>query len=57
MDYRCEIKTQAAQPVLTIRTRTPVGAMPEVPGQAYGTIAQYLAGLGEQMAGMPFVAY
>ena len=57
MTYNCEIKEQAAQPTLTIRTRTPVAQMPQVLGQAFGAIAQYLAALGEEPAGPPFVAY
>jgi effector-binding domain-containing protein len=42
---------------LTIRTRTSVEELPQVLGQAYGSIAQYLAELGEQPAGPPFTAY
>ena len=57
MVYECEIKEQPAQPTLSIRTRTPVQEMPQVLGQAYGAIAQYLGALGEQPAGPPFVAY
>ena len=57
MAYECEIKEQPAQPTLSIRTRTPLQEMPQILGQAYGAIAQYLCALGEQPAGPPFVAY
>ncbi len=57
MSYPCEIKKQAAQPTLSIRTRTSVQALPQLLGQAYGEICQYLDRLGEQPAGMPFAAY
>ena len=57
MAYKCEVKDQVAQPTLSIRTRTAVEALPEVMGQAYGMIAQYLGSLGEQPAGPPFAAY
>ena len=57
MSYECEIKEQSDQPVLSIRTRTPVQDIPQVLGKAYGAIAQYLEELGEQPAGPPFAAY
>ena len=57
MSYKCEVKEQAAQPVLSIRTRTSVQDIPQVLGKAYGAIAQYLGELGEQPAGPPFTAY
>ena len=57
MSYECEIKEQSDQPVLSIRTRTPVQDIPQVLGKAYGAIAQYLGELGEQSAGPPFAAY
>ncbi len=57
MSYKCELKEQAAQPTLSIRTRTPVQNLPQALGQAYGAIAQYLGELGEQPAGAPFTAY
>ena len=57
MSYNCEVKEQSAQPTLSIRTRTSVQNLPQVFGKAYGAIAQYLGGLGEQPAGPPFAAY
>jgi effector-binding domain-containing protein len=53
----CEIKQQPAQPTLAIRTRTSVQELPQLIGQAYGAIAQYLGELGECPAGPPFAAY
>ena len=57
MEYSCEMKEQAPQPTLTIRTRTAVQNLPQVMGESYGTIAQYLGELGEHPAGPPFCAY
>jgi effector-binding domain-containing protein len=57
MEYSCEMKEQAPQPTLTIRTRTAVQDLPQVMGESYGAITQYLAVLGEQPAGPPFTAY
>jgi effector-binding domain-containing protein len=57
MSYPCELKEQAAQPTLIVRATTPVQGLPQVLGQAYGTIAQYLGEMGEQPAGPPFVLY
>jgi effector-binding domain-containing protein len=57
MDFKCEIKEQAAQPALSIRARTPINGLPELLGQSYGKIAEYLAELGEQPAGAAFTAY
>jgi effector-binding domain-containing protein len=57
MTYHCEAVDQSAQPVLSIRARTTVSALPELIGKSYGAIAQYLAELGQQPAGAPFAAY
>jgi effector-binding domain-containing protein len=57
MTYQCEIKHQPAQPTLSIRTRAAVGQLPQLFGQTYGAIMQYLGELGEQPVGMPFAAY
>lgn len=57
LSYPCEVKEQAAQPTLTIRTRTSVQNLPQALGQAYGAIAQYLGELGQPLAGPPFTAY
>ena len=57
MECSCEMKEQAPQPTLTIRTRTVVQDLPQVMGESYGAIAQFLAGVGEHPAGPPFAAY
>ncbi len=57
MSYLCEIKEQPAQTTLSIRTRTAVQRLPEILGQGYGAIVQYLGELGEQPAGPPFATY
>ena len=57
MSYVCEVKDQSALPVLSIRTRTPVENLPQVLGQGYAAIAQYLGELGQQPAGPPFAGY
>ena len=57
MTYQCESKQQAAQPVLSIRTRTPVQNLPEALGASYAKVGQQLGALGEQPCGYPFVIY
>lgn len=57
MSYKCEFYEQAAQPTLTIRTRSSVEKLPHVLGEAYAAIGQYLGSLGEVPGGAPFVAY
>ena len=54
MNFQCEIKEQDAQPVLSIRARTPIDGLPQLLGESYGKIAGYLAELGEEPAGAPF---
>lgn len=57
MGLNIELIEQETQTVLFIRTRTTFADMPKVIGESYAKIAQYLAGLGEQPAGMPYAAY
>ena len=57
MSFKIELSEQPAQPVLSIRTRTAVGNLPQVLGKAYGDIIQYLNELGEQPLGPAFTAY
>ncbi len=57
MSYQIELKDQSAQPVLSVRTRTSVENLPQVLGQNYGAIAQYLGELGEPPSGAPFAGY
>ena len=57
MSYPCEAVEQPTQPVLSIRTRTPVQNLPQVLGKSYQNIIELLGELGESPAGAPFVAY
>ena len=57
MSHKCEIYEQAAQPSLTIRTNSSVEKLPQVLGESYGALGQYLGSLGETPSGAPFVAY
>lgn len=57
MDYKIELTDQPAQPILAMRKRTPVGSLPQVLGEAYGAIIQYLAEIGVKPSGVAFAAY
>ena len=57
MNYKCEIKKQSAQPVMSIRTRTTVQNLPTVLGKAFGDVAMAIGEQGQQPQGPPFVAY
>ena len=57
MGYQFELTEQPAQPVLSMRTRTAVGNLPQVIGKAYQAIVQYLNELGEKPSEVPFAAY
>lgn len=57
MNHDIELTIQPAQPVLSIRTRTSVGNLPQELGQAYGAIIQYLDEIGEKPSGAAFAAY
>ena len=57
MMYTCKIHQQEAAPVLSVRVRLPVHELPDFLDQAFSSISQYLAEVGEQPAGNPFVAY
>lgn len=57
MSYPCMMKEQSPQAVLSIRTHTAVQNLPQLLGQGYTAIGQYLGELGEQPAGPPFAAY
>lgn len=52
-----ELNEQEAQPVLSIRTRTPYDKLPVVIGDSYRKIAEYLAEMGEQPLCAPYTAY
>jgi len=53
----CELVERPAQPVLSVRTRTPVERLPEVFQRVYGSIIQYLGEVRAQPAGPAFAAY
>lgn len=53
----CEVRQMPAQPVLSIRSRTPMDNLQQVLGQSYEKIALLLNELGENPAGCPFVIY
>ena len=57
MDFNCEIKELPAQPVLSIRAKCAVQELPQLLGVSFGAIAQHLDGMGENLAGAPFVVY
>lgn len=57
MMYKIELTEQTAQPILSIRTKTNIQALPQVIGESYQKIMAYLTGLGEMPAGTPFTAY
>ena len=57
MPYDCQTYLQEALPVLGIRTHAPVEKLQETLGNCYASIGQYMAGLGEAPAGIPYVAY
>lgn len=57
MDFQCEIREHAAQPTLSVRTRTLINGLPALLGESYAKIKDYLAELGEAPAGAPFAAY
>jgi len=57
MGYKCELKEQNIQIILTIRTNSPVQELPQVFGTSYGAIMHYLEELGESPIGAPFAAY
>ncbi len=57
MDLQCEIKEQAPQPVLSIRTKTRVEELPALMGQVFQSVALYLGEQGQVPAGPPFAAY
>ncbi|NLB53153.1 MAG: GyrI-like domain-containing protein [Syntrophomonadaceae bacterium] len=57
MDQQFEIIELQKQPALSVRQTASVNNMPMVIGQAYHAIIAHLDKLGEQPAGIPFVAY
>ena len=57
MSYECEVINQPSQPALSIRSRTSIAKIPETFDRCFPTLGQYLAELGEQLAGAPFAVY
>ena len=57
MRNKCEIVEQHAQTTLVVRTRTAVGNMPQVLGEAFHGILNYLGETDGKCIGAPFVAY
>lgn len=57
MAYSIEIREFPAQSVISKRTRTAVGGLPELMGKVYGMIAAHLTATGQFPAGPPFAAY
>lgn len=51
------IKELQSQPVLQVRTRTSLDRLPQVIGESYAKIANYMQSLGEKPAGVPYTAY
>jgi effector-binding domain-containing protein len=57
MTHICEIFEIPETHTLTIRTNTQVEKLPQLIGQTYGAIMQYLSELGEPISREPFVIY
>jgi effector-binding domain-containing protein len=57
MAITCELKEQTPQPVLSKRFRAPVEKLPEVLGETFQAVIQFLTEAGEQPAGPAFAAY
>ncbi len=57
MKYDCKVIEQLAQPALSVRTRSSVEKIPQILGETFNMIMQYITSLGEQMTGAPYVAY
>lgn len=57
MSYLFQIIEAEAQPVLSVQTVTAVKDMPQVVGDIYGAIANYIVAKGGQLVGPAFIAY
>lgn len=57
MTYQIEFLEAAVQPVISVRTRSAAENLPQVLGQAYGSIMHYLSEIGVDPVGAPFVGY
>ena len=54
---KCEVKEQKVQHSLSIRKTTSVQNLPEVLGESYMKIMQYMGEIGEFPTGAPYTAY
>jgi effector-binding domain-containing protein len=57
MAITCELKEQTPQPVVSKRFRAPVEKLPEILGETYQAVIQFLTKSGEQAAGPAFATY
>ncbi len=57
MNHPCEAKAMPAQPVVSIHACVPGERLPQVLGQAFEKLEEYLRFNSEAPAGPPFVAY
>ncbi len=57
VSYVCEIEDRPERPIVSVRTRAAVQDLPQLFGQIYGALMQYMSELGAQPAGEPFAAY
>lgn len=57
MNYECRIEQKPTQPTLCVRTRAPVTQLPAILGRIFGDIMALLTSVGQEPAGMPYVAY
>jgi effector-binding domain-containing protein len=55
--YACEVREVPARPTLVVRFHTPVRELSDRLGEIYGQIYGYLAELGSEPVGPPFVGY
>jgi len=55
--FQIEMIDLSEQPVLSIRCRTRVEALPSLIGESFHAIMQYLENSGGQSSGAPYVAY
>lgn len=57
MTYVCELKEEAARPVLTVHTHSAVQNLGQTSGAIYSQLWQYLGEVREQPAGAPYICY
>ena len=57
MSYHCNVVIQAAQKVLSVRTRSPVQDLPDLIGKTYQEIYHHMMDNGANPSGVPFVGY